>query len=49
MALMQLNVSSRCLSGETTVSIILPVLPGAKTPEVFYRSGKKYKIGRAHV
>ena len=44
MSLMHLNFSSRCLSGETTVSVILPVLPGAQAPAEFYRSGRKYKV-----
>ena len=44
MSLIQWNLSSQCLSGETTVSIILPVMRGGITPEAFYRSGKKYKV-----
>ncbi len=44
MSLMHLNFSSQCLSGETTISVILPVPAGGKKPEEFYRSGKKYKV-----
>ncbi len=44
MSLMHFNFSSRCLSGETTISVILPVLPGGCAPGDFYCSGRKYKV-----
>ena len=44
MSLMHLDFTSKCLNGETTISVILPVLRGAASPEAFYRSGKKYKV-----
>ena len=42
MALVNLNMNSRYLNGNTEVTIILPDRPWSDEPEMFYRSGRKY-------
>lgn len=44
MALVQFYHESRYLKGNQQVWVILPDLVKDKTPEEFYRSGKKYKV-----
>ena len=44
MALLNLNFESRCLNGNTEVTVILPDLPREDEPEKFYLSGRKYKV-----
>ena len=44
MSLLNLNFESRCLNGNTEVTVILPDLPREDEPEKFYLSGRKYKV-----
>ncbi len=44
MALLELNVNSKYLNGNTAVTVILPDRPWGSEPEEFYRSGEKYKV-----
>lgn len=44
MALFTINFQSSCLSGNTTVNIIMPDKPWGKEAGEFYGSGKKYKV-----
>ena len=44
MALVNLNMNSKYLGGNTEVTIILPDRPWGDEPERFYRSGRKYKV-----
>lgn len=44
MALVNFNMNSKYLGGNTEVTIILPDRPWGDEPEKFYRSGRKYKV-----
>ena len=44
MAYLTLDFESKCLMGNTTISVILPDCGFGKDPKEFYLSGKKYKV-----
>ena len=44
MALIHMNFSSKYLSGNTDVNILLPDCSGKQEPDAFYGSGKKYPV-----
>ena len=44
MSLLKINFPSKYLANNHEVEIILPNMPEDGEPEVFYRSGKKYKV-----
>lgn len=44
MALMHLNFSSMCLSGNTDVNIILPDIPRGMNPNKFYVRERKHPV-----